>query len=225
MKRSDINRIILESIEIIESNGYKLPPFVLWSPKEWEARGHEYDEIRENGLGWDITDFGSGDFERVGLTLITVRNGNLSKADNIKTYAEKIMVQKEHQVTPLHFHWNKAEDIVNRGGGEMKIRLYHSTEDEKLDETSAVIVHIDGCTRTVPAGTVLTLLPGESITIPSRLYHSFWAESGPVMIGEVSKVNDDYADNRFLTPSQRFSNIIEDENPVHLLCNEYPAAR
>ncbi len=225
MKRSDINKIILRSKAFIEGNGYKLPPFVLWSPQEWETKGHEYDEIRENALGWDITDFGSGDFTKVGLTLITIRNGNLKKDDNLKPYAEKIMVQDENQVTPMHFHWNKVEDIINRGGGIMKIQVYNSTKDEQLDEVSDVTVNIDGCIKTVPAGTVLSFLPGESITIPSYLYHSFWAEGGPAMIGEVSKVNDDNADNRFLNPASRFSEIIEDEPPVYLLCNEYPEAR
>ena len=36
----------------------------------------EFDEIRDNQLGWDITDFGQGRFEELGLVVFTIRNGN-----------------------------------------------------------------------------------------------------------------------------------------------------
>ena len=29
---------------------------------------HEYDEIRDNMLGWDITDYGLGQFDEVGFS-------------------------------------------------------------------------------------------------------------------------------------------------------------
>jgi len=38
----------------------------------------------------------------------------------------------------------------------------------------------------------------------------------------VSSVNDDNTDNRFAEQSSRFSDIVEDEEPRWLLCNEYP---
>ncbi len=65
------------------------------------------------------------------------------------------------------------------------------------------------------------------ITLTLRLYHAFWAEkgSGKVLIGEVSKVNDDNCDNRFYEDMGRFPIIEEDEAPYRLLCNEYPAAK
>lgn len=34
---------------------------------EWAEKGDEIREIRDNMLGWDITDFGQGDFEKTGL--------------------------------------------------------------------------------------------------------------------------------------------------------------
>ena len=78
----------------------------------------------------------------------------------------------------------------------------------------------------VPAGTVVTLHPGESITIYPYLYHDFHVEphSGPVLLGEVSMCNDDQEDNRFYQPVGRFPKIEEDEPPYRLLCNEYPKA-
>lgn len=42
----------------------------------WKRAGHEYDEIRDNKPGWDITDFGLGRLEDVGFSLFTIRNGN-----------------------------------------------------------------------------------------------------------------------------------------------------
>ena len=49
--------------------------------------------------------------------------------------------------------------------------------------------------------------------------------SGKVLIGEVSKVNDDNCDNRFYEDMGRFPIIEEDKAPYRLLCNEYPAAK
>ena len=45
-----------------------------------------------------------------------------------------------------------------------------------------------------------------------------------MLVGEVSSVNDDNADNRFLHTLPRFPSIDEDEPPLRLLCTEYPPA-
>ena len=99
----------------------------------------------------------------------------------------------------MHFHWSKMEDIINRGGGNVLIRVYHSTPDEDLDREREVHVHVDGREMVVPAGTQVRLTPGESITISPYLYHDFTVEPGfgPVLLGEVSQCNDDNTDNRF----------------------------
>jgi hypothetical protein len=225
MRRTEINAIMRKAMGFLKDRRFELPPFAFWSPDEWRKRGHEADEIRRNALGWDITDFGSGDFQRLGLFIFTIRNGNLSNPDDRKAYAEKILIVEEDQVTPMHFHWSKMEDIINRGGGNLMMQLYNATEDEKLADTP-VEVSCDGVKRTVPAGGTVRLTPGESITIVQRLYHKFWGESGKgtVLVGEVSSVNDDRTDNRFREPMGRFPQIEEDEAPLHLLCNEYPEA-
>jgi len=223
MKRSEINAIIRDGESFIRGRGFFLPPFAYWTPEVWTTKGPEVSEIVENGLGWDITDFGSGQFERVGLCIFTVRNGHPRAWATLqgKLYAEKIMIVNVGQVTPMHFHWSKSEDIINRGGGRLVIRLYGSTEAEELSD-SDVTVSLDGVRRTVPAGGLVVLEPGESITIPTRLYHSFWGEGERVLVGEVSLVNDDTRDNRFYEPTGRFPQIEEDEAPLHLLGNEYP---
>ena len=211
--------------KLIEECNFKLPPFCHWTPEEWETKGSEYDEIRDNKLGWDITDFGTNDFENVGFSLITLRNGNQQDDKYTKTYCEKLLMMEEQQVALMHFHWSKMEDIINRGGGNVFITVYNSTEDGELADTD-VTVYSDGKRYTCPAGTKVKLTPGESITITPGMYHSFSIEegSGPVLMGEVSAVNDDDIDNRFLDGSGRFPEIEEDEPPYRLLCNEYPKA-
>ena len=223
MKRSEINAIIVENIEFIKKMNFNLPKFAYFTPDEWLSKGHEYDEIRENMLGWDVTDYGHGDYKNIGLFLFTIRNGKLGKG--IKTYAEKILISDEDQYSPMHFHFNKMEDIINRGGGNLIVEIYNSTEDEQLADTD-VKVFLDGHYEIVKAGTKLRLTPGESITLPPRQYHAFWAEkgSGKVLIGEVSMVNDDNTDNRFYEQQGRFPTIEEDVKPLYLLCNEYPKA-
>lgn len=227
MKRSQINTHIKNAIVFFEKHQVTLPDFCNWTPEEWAKKGHECDEIRDNMLGWDLTDYDQGDFSKVGLLLITLRNGNQKMPGKYsKPYAEKYMLIDENQVTPMHFHWNKMEDIINRGGGNLMIKLYNSTSEEGLADTD-VTVSIDGVRCTFPAGYELKLLPGQSISMTQGLYHRFWGEPGHGMVlaGEVSMCNDDANDNRFYDPVGRFPAIEEDEAPYRLLCNEYKAAK
>ena len=228
MKRSEINAALREMEQMIRDYRFSLPEFCGFTPEEWQSKGHEYDEVRDNLLGWDITDYGLGRFDEVGFSLITIRNGNLKRKDVYpKPYAEKLLYLKEGQYSPMHFHWYKMEDIINRGGGNVLIRVYHSLPDEEIDREREVTVHVDGRAFTVPAGTQVRLCPGQSITIYPALYHDFEVEkgTGPVLLGEVSQCNDDANDNRFNPPVGRFPAIEEDEPPYRLLCTEYPAAR
>ncbi len=225
MKRSEINAYIREAKELFESISFKLPPFAHWTPEEWLTKGHEADEIRDNALGWDITDYGEGSYLNTGLLLFTIRNGNYNNRERYpKGYAEKIMVIKEGQVCPMHFHWNKQEDIINRGGGNLVIELYYSTKNGQLSDEDFTL-SVDGVQRQCKAGEKVVLTPGESICLESYVYHRFYGEvgKGTVIVGEVSAVNDDNNDNRFLVELKRFPEIIEDEPPIHHLCNEYPA--
>ncbi|MDO8589334.1 MAG: D-lyxose/D-mannose family sugar isomerase [Armatimonadota bacterium] len=223
MKRSEINRLMKTAIAFLEEQSFKLPPFAYWSPSDWRQRGNDANEIRECMLGWDLTDFGSGAFAGVGLIMFTIRNGhNTNPEYSAKPYCEKILIAGDGQVTPMHFHWNKMEDIINRGGGDLAIRLYNSTEDGELSQDD-VEVSIDGVLTGVKAGEIVRLKPGESICLPPGLYHEFWGQ-GTVLIGEVSKVNDDNVDNRFYEEIGRFPEIEEDEEPLYLLFSEYPPA-
>jgi D-lyxose ketol-isomerase len=220
MKRSEVNEIITGIEKFFAKHQFMLPEWASWYPEEWKGTYDKCSEIIDNKLGWDITDFGSREFKRQGLSLFTIRNGNWDKKD--KMYCEKIMVADEEQETPMHFHWAKTEDIINRGGGNLVMELYKTTDDDKLSE-EPVTVSIDGVITTVKAGEQLILKPGQSICLKSRLYHRFYGQKGNglVLIGEVSLVNDDANDNRFYDKVGRFHEIIEDVKPVHLLVNDY----
>ena len=226
MKRSEINAIIKEFEAMLKEYHFALPPFLSFTPEEWAEKGHEYDEIRDNALGWDITDYGMGDFDKLGLSLITIRNGNTHNPKYTKTYAEKIMYLRPGQVSPNHFHWNKMEDIINRGGGRIIFKLWNATPDEELADTDVEICR-DGRRYMVPAGSEIVLEPGESLSLYPYYYHEVVVDptSGPTLIGEVSMCNDDNTDNRFYKPLGRFPTIEEDEPPYRLLCNEYPPAK
>jgi len=220
MKRSEINQLIRESIGFFGQMNFKLPPWAYWKPEDWKGKYESCSEIVDNMLGWDITDFGSGDFYKRGLFLFTIRNGRLNV--DKKPYAEKIMIVEEMQETPMHFHWSKMEDIINRGGGNLVIELYNSDENEDFSKEE-IRVKVDGVLRTVKPGGKVILTPGESICLEQGMYHRFYGEprKGKVLVGEVSAVNDDTTDNRFLDPVGRFPEIEEDEKPLHLLVSDY----
>ena len=224
MERSQINEIVEESDRFIRSFGYVMPPFAYWSPEEMRARvAGDAGSIRANRLGWDITDYGQGKFDELGLFLFTVRNGSaedLAKGRGM-LYAEKIMISRKDQLSPMHRHNIKAEDIINRGGGKLVLELFAPDEDGSIDPSAEVSVLTDGVVRRLPAGGLLKLDPGESVTLMPGVWHAFWGEGGDVLIGEVSTVNDDLTDNVFREPIGRFSTIIEDERPKHLLVSDY----
>jgi D-lyxose ketol-isomerase len=222
VKRSEINTLLRDSIEFFDSFCFKLPAWAYWHPEEWRGKSDLVSEIVDTMLGWDLTDFGSGDFGQTGLILFTIRNGDFRNPNNRKAYAEKIMVVREEQETPYHFHWIKMEDIINRGGGNLIINLYGSDENEGFSQ-DPLTVTVDGIKRTVNPGGAVVLTPGESICLEPYVYHRFYGEKerGRVLVGEVSAVNDDTADNRFLEARGRFPEIEEDEKPLHLLVNDY----
>ncbi|MHB1101359.1 MAG: D-lyxose/D-mannose family sugar isomerase [Devosia sp.] len=224
MKRSRVNQIMREADEFIRSFGYILPPFAYWTPAEFKARKAEAQNVINANLGWDISDYGLGEFDKSGLFLFTVRNGNAAdlKKGTGMLYAEKAMISRQDQYSPMHRHNLKAEDIINRGGGTLVIELFGDTGG-KCDRSKGVTVYTDGLRRELPAGAHLKLAPGESVTLmPNEHWHAFWGEGGDVFIGEVSTVNDDLTDNVFEDPRiARFSGVEEDEEPWHLLVSDY----
>lgn len=225
MKRSEINKVIKEFEGLLNEYKFALPPFCHFTPEEWAKKGHEYDEVRDNALGWDVTDYGEGDYEKKGLALITIRNGNVHNEKYTKVYAEKIMMIKAGQTSPNHFHWNKMEDIINRGGADVVFKLWNADrEDEGKLLDTPVEIFSDGRNYTVPAGSEIVLKPGQSMTLYPYYYHEFTVRGGVALVGEVSMTNDDNTDNRFYEPLGRFPTIEEDEPAYRLLCTEYPEA-
>lgn len=224
--RSLINRAIDEALELLAVRGIRLPAYAYWSPADWTTVGAEADEIRHCHLGWDVTDFASGDFHRIGRCLFTLRNGTPPGNHHPKHYAEKLIIDPEGQRAPAHFHRSKIEDIINRGGGNLMVALTASTPAGEPDTARTVRVQVDGITRTIQPGEHIRLAPGQSLCIQPGTIHQFWGEPGTgiTVSGEVSSVCDDHTDNAFIGGYHRFPTIIEDEAPRHLLCNEYPRA-
>ncbi|MBX3532298.1 MAG: D-lyxose/D-mannose family sugar isomerase [Rhizobiaceae bacterium] len=223
MKRSRVNEIIREADAFIRSFGYVLPPFAHLSPREMLARKSDLATVVDRRMGWDITDYGQGRFDELGLFLFTVRNGiaaDLTKGGGM-LYAEKIMISRKDQLSPMHRHYLKAEDIINRGGGTLVLELFMPAADGTIDSDAPVSVPVDGVDRKLQAGGLLKLDPGESVTLLPGVWHAFWAEGADVLIGEVSTVNDDEKDNWFRDPIGRFSAIEEDAEPLRLLVSDY----
>lgn len=225
MKRSTINKILKKDISFAKSHQVYFPDFASWTVDDWKNLDSKYREIVDNMLGWDVTDFGSNNFAKYGLVAFTFRNGNYTHSDIYpKPYCEKVLFLEEGQELPYHFHKLKEEDTINRGGGNLLIRVWNSTPDEQIDHKSEVTIVKDGEKLSVPAGTVIKLTPGQSLTATQRIYHKWDVEpgTGEVMAWEVSKTNNDNTDNRFFKPIPRIPEIEEDEEPYRLLFGDYP---
>ena len=125
MKRSEINAAIARAIELMAAQRWFLPPWAHWPAERFAQSPETARYLRDHQMGWDVTDFGSGDFPRRGLTLFCVRNGLQNEATG-KPYAEKLLVVGEEQETPAHRHRVKMEDIINRGGGVLIFEFAHA---------------------------------------------------------------------------------------------------
>jgi len=222
MQRSKINFVLAESETFIRSFGFHLPRFAYWTPEDFRA-APEGTRIVEAGMGWDITDYGQGNFDDLGLVLFTLRNGSLAdqKAGRGLVYAEKLLISRQNQISPMHTHKLKTEDIINRGGGRLVVELVGSDPAGGISDDTGGRVMVDGCPVDYAPGTRIGLDPGQSVTLRPGDWHAFWGENGDVLIGEVSSVNDDVNDNIFRDRIGRFSSVEEDVAPLRLLVSDY----
>lgn len=225
MKRSLIDKNIDWAIETCKKLHCALPDFAYWTPEEWKAKGDSVAFMRKVAMGWDVTDYNSNDFDKVGAVLFTYRNGDLEHPESGKVYCEKYIVMKAGQMLPCHFHYFKTEDIINRAGGTLRVYCWNSTSEEdgyQKDMESDVHLMCDGVPVTVKAGGYVDVTVGNSITLTPFVYHAFEAieADGDVVVGEVSRVNDDANDNHF-NPDVDFQKIEEDVPAKHQLCGGY----
>ena len=225
MKRSRVNSAIKWAIELCKKQNVALPVFADFEADRKLFDRPEHQNIVKAMLGWDVTDFGLGDFEKHGAVLFTVRNGSIFDNTVGTPYAEKYIMMKDgsEQEIPLHYHIQKTEDIINRAGGILCVQLYMEGSDGQPDPTQDVTVFCDGIKKIVKGGQILEITTGNSITLTPHMYHRFYAKTGcgDLLVGEVSKINDDNTDNVFPCPRERFCEIEEDEPPFRLLVNEY----
>ena len=222
MKRSEINRAIGWAEALLRAHHISLPDYAGWSPAEWKAHRDDTSAVRQLMLGWDITDYGCGDFAKIGTVLYTVRNGSHAAPDVGVPYCEKYLIMKDGQRLPKHYHVFKTEDIINRAGGDLQVFLWNADRDGNELATD-VHVFMDGIEHVFKPGEEIIVKKGSSISLAPYIAHIFGPRpgSGDLIVGEVSKVNDDNTDNYFLEPTARFADIVEDEPAIHPLCNEY----
>ena len=103
MKRSQVNQAIRDAEELMEAFHFKLPRWGNWNKEIWQGNGDLAAYNHKYQLGWDVTDFNEDRFDQRGLVLFCIRNGDQSDKNSVP-YAEKIMMVKEEQETPLHYH-------------------------------------------------------------------------------------------------------------------------
>ena len=190
MKRSEINNAIRAAEAAFAEGGWILPP---------EPR-------------WDVTEFGLGEFQKNGLVLV-----NLAEEPE---YCEKLMFAFENQVTPMHTHGRKKEDIICRRG-RLTLELWADHPD-RCRSGEPVVLRRNGRDFAVASGQPFTIEAGERVTLVPGVYHAFWGESASgCIIGEVSTANDDAHDNFFTDPRiGRFPSIEEDEPAMVRLVGE-----
>lgn len=225
MKRSEINAAIKWAENMCREHHITLPFFADLPADKAEFQKPERVNLRKTMLGWDVSDFSSGDFDKCGAVLFTVRNGSVLEEGVGTPYAEKYIFLKDgqEQEIPLHYHIHKTEDIINRAGGVFCCQLAACGEDGKPDFKKPVRVLRDGEYYTAAPGEIIEISTGNSITLEPYVFHRFFAKTGcgDLLIGEVSKINDDNTDNVFAVTRDRFCPVDEDEPPYRLLVNEY----
>ena len=223
MKRSEINRAVRWAKDLMKAYHISLPEYADWPVEKWKEMAPVTGLIRQLMLGWDITDFGCGHFDQIGTVLYTMRNGSSTDPDAGVPYCEKYLILKEGQRLPKHYHVSKTEDIINRAGGMLQVFLWNADPETGCQLDTEVSVLQDGIRNVYRPGQEILIPPGSSVSLTPYLAHILGAKSGygPLICGEVSKINDDLTDNFFLEPTARFPQIEEDEPMLHPMCNEY----
>ena len=64
MKRSLIDKNIDWAIALCEKMHVALPGFAYWTPQDWEDKKDSTAYMRKVAMGWDVTDYNSGDLTR-----------------------------------------------------------------------------------------------------------------------------------------------------------------
>jgi len=215
MRRSELNAFLHAAMGTMDGYRFLLPPYARWSLQQWRDDPERARYCHARQIGWEVTDFATGRYAECGLLTLCPRNGRAGVSGE-RPYAEKIMMVGTGQETPWHCHRKKMEDIIVRGGGDLAIELAFSADGAHRDD-APVTVRVDEAEVTVAASTPLVLRPGSSILVPQGLYHRFYgtAGTGPVMVGEVSVMNDDLTDNFFLGGLGRPTPTVEDE-PIRI---------
>jgi len=166
--------------------------------------------------GLDVTDYGLGNFDTVGLVAYVLDNRRR------EGYAHKRLVLARNQICPNHYHWTKSETICCEDGqilitlGGQAVR-HGAGWDERCRlvdvEVNNVPVHHDH--GQIEMGTVaITLNAGDAIFLPHGTWHEFRAVGGFALAEEVSTFNDDDTDNVFSCPDiLRFPPEIDQDVP------------
>ncbi len=236
LKRSVVNQNIRKVRNYMRERGIPLPPFADYSIEDWKNISEEEMEIIDNMLGWDVTDFGMGNFDEYGLVLFVLRNGNVKLAEKYpKTYCEKFFLLKAGQKIPSEYHWYRTEDIINRGTGVFEVTLYNAAKEDFEDhealgkgingiyDTSDVEVVMDGKKLYIPAGGKLRVHPGQSITFTPGMYHQLVAlpKYGDCLMFEVSTASDDSIDKRSSAEGKRYNGIEDDAEMEFVTSSDY----
>ena len=108
MKRSEVNAAIADARLAFERHHWHLPP----KPR------------------WDVTGFGLERFAQNGLVLVNLTD--------LPEYCEKLMFAKKNQVTLLHCHKKKQEDIICRVG-TFAVRVADRTQDWRANRAGTPV--------------------------------------------------------------------------------------
>jgi putative MATE family efflux protein len=191
------------------------PAAAYWTPDQFKAR-------IDARCGWDITDYGQGRFDEMGLFLFTLRNGRLAdlQRGGGMCYAEKLLISGRTSCRPMHTHVIKAEDIINRGGATLVVELYGSDDKGASPPTRAA--------WSVRRDRARPMARREAEARPGRKRH---ADAGRLarLLGRGRRRADRRGLDRqrrrdrqhLREPIGRFAEIEEDEAPTHLLVSDY----
>ena len=130
MKRSRVNEIIREADAFIRSFGYVMPPFAYWTPDELQGAPAAPASSTPGSAGTSPTTArATSTSSACSCSPCATAAPPISPRGSGMLYAEKIMISRKDQLSPMHRHDVKAEDIINRGGGTLVLELFSRDAD------------------------------------------------------------------------------------------------
>ena len=218
MQRSEVNCLQREALRAFAEHRFALPPFATWNEAEWRNNPEAACYCHAHQMGWDITDFGSGDFAPRARDL--PRPERRQGFSTEKPYAKPPVVPRStrRRIISTASRWRTSSAAAAQPDPELAKYV-----DGALAEQPVTVTVDDGSASPAPASRS-SASPARASPSPARSGTAFTPKraTGRVRRGGLAGERRPYP-QLFLRKGRPVRGIEEDQEKLYPLWNELKA--